>query len=214
MSTKSLSDTAQNAYEQIRKRIVGGLIGPGDRLTELHLSAELSVSRTPIREALKKLVEERWLEYLPNRGMRVRIWKKKDIADNFHVRKILECEAVFLAARLIDEVRIDELETLNRQLTAVAELRTPEAISKMTILNLEFHQKIWKASGNRMICEILQRNINVPTMASTYQHYNPEQVQASLEEHQQMLDSFRKRDPDAARLVMQTHLDRAAGIFS
>lgn len=198
----------------IRQKIEQGVLSPNDRIIEIDLSDELRMSRTPVREALRRLVDERWLEYLPNRGMRVRVWDRKDIQDNFQVRLLLETEATALAARYISPADIERLAMLNGQLRSMAGFRTREdAIEKMTGLNLDFHRGIWRASGNRILAEILQRNINIPTVYSTYRHYDERKLYDSLDEHDQMLRSFEERDEEQARELMQNHLQRASGIF-
>ncbi|MFP4092256.1 MAG: GntR family transcriptional regulator [Cyclobacteriaceae bacterium] len=209
-----LSATAQKAYEAIRQQIEQGVLGPNDRIIEIDLSDALQMSRTPVREALRKLVDERWLEYLPNRGMRVRVWESKDVQDNFQVRLLLETEAAALAARYILPADIEMLAMVNGQLRSMAGFRMREdAIEKMTELNLDFHQGVWRASGNRILAEILQRNINIPTMFSTYRHYDERKFYDSLDEHDQMLQSFKERNEALARELMRSHLQRASNIF-
>ncbi|MGY6558989.1 MAG: GntR family transcriptional regulator [Nitritalea sp.] len=209
-----MSATSEKAYEAIKFMLRTGDIPPGARLIELELVEKLGISRTPIREALKKLVEERWLEYLPNRGMRVRVWTNKDVQDNFFVRTILECEAVALCAEHIPARAIEELRMMNKQLRAIASHPSQEAIEQMTRINLDFHQCIWAHAGNRALEDVLLLNINMPTMVRTYQHYDAEKTAASLEEHDAMIAAFEARDPEKARHLMQQHLNRANAIFN
>jgi len=209
-----LSATAQQAYEAIRRQIEEGKLCPGNHIVEAGLSEVLHMSRTPVREALRKLVDDRWLEYIPNRGMRVREWNRKDIQDNFRVRLLLESEAAAQAALHIEKSDIEELEMLNSQLRAIAGFRGREgAIEQMTDLNLKFHKLIWQVSDNRTLYEILHRNINLPTMYSTYRHYDQGKLLSSLDEHDLLVQYFKIREAEKARLVMKNHLHRAAAVF-
>lgn len=209
-----LSATAHKAYEAIREQIENQTLSPNDRIIEADLSRELQMSRTPVREALRKLVDERWLEYLPNRGMRVRVWNVKDIQDNFQIRQLLECEAAAMAATHIEASEIEKLNMTNEQLRSIAKFHTQQdAIERMTALNLDFHRGVWQASCNRILAEILQHNVNVPTMFNTYRHFDEHMLHDSLDEHNQMISVFKKRDAPAARALMRNHLQRASDVF-
>jgi DNA-binding GntR family transcriptional regulator len=211
--TRILAVTSIEAYHAIRKRIAKGEIKMGEKLLEIDLAKSLEMSRTPIREALRRLVDDRWLEYTPNRGVRVREWKKKDVLDNFQVRKILECEAVKMAARNILPSQIDEMELINHQLKSMASLQSSDAIQQMTDLNLKFHQLIWRNSGNEMLYEILLKNINIPTMISTYKLYGLEKTLLSFSEHDQIINDFKEGDDSRVGEIMKKHLERASHEF-
>ena len=208
-----MTTTAAKAYDAIRQMIMLGAVGGGDRITELDLAAELRISRTPVREALRQLVEDRWLEYLPNRGVKVRQWDKKDVRDNFQVRTILEREAARMAAGNISQEAIGHLGVLNAQLRAMYTLGTIEAVKQMAQLNLEFHKTIWQSSGNGILNEILLKNINVPTMVNTYKHYDAGKALSSFDEHDGMIACFVARDGEKAMRIMEGHLTRAAEIY-
>ncbi len=211
-----MSITSDKALSEIKKEIISGSIPFGYRLTEAHLAEKLQMSRTPIREALKKLVEERWLEYTPNIGMKVREWEKKDILDNFHVRKLLECEAVNMATLHITAQGIETLKVLNAQLRAMAQLKSVESIQQMTEINLQFHQLIWESANNKVLNEMLVRCISIPTMVNTYQKYGEQQMLKSFDEHDQMIIFFEKGNQASgqkAAQIMSNHLENAANIF-
>ena len=208
-----MTPTAEKAYRDVKDRIVEGKITSGYRITEVELANQLTMSRTPVRDALKKLVEDRWLEYTPNVGMRVRTWNTKDILDNFYVRQLLECEAVALASQHISPDEVDNLKLINAQLRAITAIRTTEAIASMTSLNLRFHQTIWNSTTNRVLSEILFRNVNSPTISTTYQQYTRENLLASLDDHDRMIACFIRRDSEQVQRIMASHLQRAASIY-
>ena len=208
-----MTPTAEKAYRDIKERIVEGKIEPGYRVTEVELANQLAMSRTPVRDALKKLVEDRWLEYTPNVGMRVRAWSTKDILDNLHVRQLLECEAAALASQHITPDQLDTLKLINTQLRAIATLKTAEAVESMTSLNLKFHQVIWNSTTNRVLSEILLRNVNIPTIATTYQQYSWENLSASLDDHDQLIACIGQGKAEEAKRTMASHLQRATRIY-
>ncbi|MCC5920076.1 MAG: GntR family transcriptional regulator [Cyclobacteriaceae bacterium] len=208
-----MASTSEEAYHQIRRLIAENGMDSGAKVSEMEIASRLGMSRTPVREALRRLVDDRWLEYLPNRGMKVREWTKKDVLDNFHVRMILECEAVSMSAQCIGDEAIEKMKFLNLQLKSLVKYKTTDSIQKMTELNLEFHQIIWRESTNRVLNEILLKNINIPTMISTYKLYDESKALKSLEEHDELIQCFQDRNSEKAASIMRTHLERAAGEF-
>ena len=89
---------ASEAYEKVRGRILSGELGDGVRLGEEELAEALSISRTPVREALRRLAAEGLVELLPNRGARVPRWDESDVNDIFDLRAVLESHAAGRAA--------------------------------------------------------------------------------------------------------------------
>ena len=94
-----MAAAADKAYEILKQRVVGGTYAPGAQLKEEHLARELEISRTPIRAALKRLVDDGLATADPNRGVRVAEWTEFDIEETFELRGLLEAHAAELAAR-------------------------------------------------------------------------------------------------------------------
>lgn len=103
-------------YEHLKQLILGGVIKPGDRMVERDIAAKYSVSRTPVREALRKLESEGFLEYIPRKGEVVRGFNIGEIKEIYDVRKALECLAVRNAIQYMTAGEIEALEAIVDQL--------------------------------------------------------------------------------------------------
>ena len=97
-----MTNAGQDAYEALRSAILNGSIRPGERLGEVELSSQFGVSRTPIREALRRLTAEGLVVFQPNRGARVAEWSLSDLEDTYEIRARLESYGAALAAQRID----------------------------------------------------------------------------------------------------------------
>ena len=125
--------------------MVGGTYAPGAQLKEEHLARELEISRTPIRAALKRLVDDGLATADPNRGVRVAEWTEFDIEETFELRGLLEAHAAELAARRGGVALADRLDELNEQMDrAIAEggSALPE---RLQVINARFHRAILEA---------------------------------------------------------------------
>lgn len=103
-------------FEHLRQEFLSGNVKPGDRLIERDIAAKLNVSRTPVREALRKLESEGFVEYLPRKGMIVRGFNLSEIKEIYDIRKELECLAVRNAIQHMTEQDIQTMQGILRQL--------------------------------------------------------------------------------------------------
>jgi DNA-binding GntR family transcriptional regulator len=144
------SETAQPkqlrdiAAERLRAMIAQGKLRGGDWLRQAALSAELGISYTPIREALKQLEAEGLVEHVPYRGVRVVQFRPEDILDIYAIRLVLEAQAAASAAQRITDA---ELEALRQLHDRMCQLHGVESLAEVRALNERFHLKIVEASG-------------------------------------------------------------------
>lgn len=147
---QSLRDLVCN---DLRTRIIEGLLLPGERLVERDLAEELEVSRIVVREAIQQLVAEKLVVVLPRRGAQVASMDERDIAELFQVRLNLES----LAARCAAENRTDaDLARLKDVLDAATSAAQAGDVSEATRLNVEFHFAIVDACGNDLLASIMR----------------------------------------------------------
>ena len=138
--------------DELRERILSGEISPGVRLVEDHIAAELGVSRSPVREALRALETEGLVELSPRRGVFVAAVSQEDAVQIFEAREALESFAARLAAR---NATSDELLALQELLASTALALAEGNPEQITILNTEFHALICRIAGNQYIAELL-----------------------------------------------------------
>lgn len=195
---------ADAVYETLRNAIVFGQLPPGRRLLERELALELAVSRTPIREALRRLSEEGLVVGVPNRGAVVRTVTLQEAEDVYAVREPLEVLAAELAARRYTAAQAAELEgCLLRAERAASEGDWQTVIQE----NNSFHDLIARASGNPVLTRmlgLLRNQVNLVRMALWAR--KPGRPQETLRQHREILEGLRSGDPDAAASAVRAHL--------
>ncbi|MDH7479328.1 MAG: GntR family transcriptional regulator [Syntrophomonadaceae bacterium] len=139
--------------EILREAIVSGLLRPGEKLMEAQLAEEMGISRTPVREAIRKLELEGFVNMIPRKGACVAEYSEKDIVDTFRIRLALERLAVELA---VGNITSGELEELKRVLED--EERSIEGLNleAMVEKDAEFHEVIYRAGGNPRLLQIME----------------------------------------------------------
>jgi DNA-binding GntR family transcriptional regulator len=185
--------------EKIRTRIAEGTYGPGVRLVERDLAEEFAVSRVPVREALRALESEGFVELLPRRGAIVRELTRAVVADLFDIRQVLEA----LAARLVAD-RIDEA-GLARLAAVVAEGRSAVErgdTSAAGTANTAFHETLLQLSGNESLRSVLEP-VTGRLRWLFRQTTDHERVQV---EHEQLYAALEMGDAELAAAVALAHV--------
>jgi DNA-binding GntR family transcriptional regulator len=207
----------------IQSRVLSGEIATGTRLRQETLAAEFGVSRTPVREALRKLQSAGIVEVAPHRGALVRAPTPRDVREAYEVRAELEGLAAELAVRMIRDDQLERLRDSQRHFRhTVGEVidsrrsgQPPEpwtAENEWERANDVFHQTIQEAAGNRhLLAAIAHLHQTFPrhltwTALSTSSHHLSENV----EQHHRILEAFEARDGASARAEMAAHV-RSAG---
>jgi DNA-binding GntR family transcriptional regulator len=192
--------------EAIREAIINGTLKPRERLMEIQLAEELGVSRTPIREALRKLELEGFIVMVPRKGAYVADLTFKDIADVFEIRAALEGLAAGLAAERITD---DELENMERLLVEKAEAIAENDIEKLVAADTKFHDALYRGSRNQRLTTIISNlREQIQRFRTTSLSY-PGRSRRSLEEHRIIVEAIQSRDVQAARQAAQEHIENA-----
>lgn len=173
---------------------------------EIQLAEELGVSRTPIREALRKLELEGFIVMVPRKGAYVADISFKDIADVFEIRAALEALAAGLAAERITD---EELEEMERLVAEKAESIANQDMEKLIKVDTLFHEAIYKASRNQRLTSIISNlREQIQRYRTTSLSY-PGRMQRSLEEHRSIVEAIQSRDPQIAQQVAREHIENA-----
>lgn len=196
--------------EAIREAIINGNLKPRERLMEIQLAEELGVSRTPIREALRKLELEGFIVMVPRKGAYVADISIKDIADVFEIRTALEGLAAALAAERITE---EELENMERCLVEKGEAIAMADIDKLVETDTKFHEAIYRASRNERLWTILNNLREQFQRLRTTSLSVPGRMQQSLKEHREIVEAIQSRDVQQARQMAQDHIENAENII-
>lgn len=203
---------AELAYRSIREQILSGEQPGGEWLRESDLAAAIGVSRTPVREALRRLEAEGLVKHERNRGAQVQSWAFKDLEDLFALRSLLEPWGCALTAAN-GTVSLEALDALSDAM-ADAATRQPPDLDLITELNAQFHGMIMEASGNSRLLAILESLVQTPFVWRTFSHYTPDELQRSLAQHRELVSALRTGDPLWAEAAMRSHLRSAWSTIS
>ncbi|WP_045991074.1 GntR family transcriptional regulator [Halomonas sp. S2151] len=198
--------TAQ-VHEAIKQRILDGVYRPLEFVREAAVARELEVSRTPVREALRELVSEGWLEAIPHQGARVAEWTEKDAREVFELRLVLEPMAVGLACRHIDADTLAHLDDLASRMESLTESPLDGAgHSELASLNHEFHRLLIQASDNQRLAQILESVVRTSIIRRNFASYDRSALKRSMQHHREMLIAIGAGNAAWAENVMRAHL--------
>lgn len=192
--------------DNIRQAIINGDFPPGMRLMELQLAAEMGVSRTPVREAIRKLELEGLIVMIPRRGAYVANISIKDINEVYEIRTALDILAAGLAAERINE---EELEAMERNLIAIRPSIEAMDIPKIVEADSAFHDIIYKASRNERLISIISNLREQITSIRGRSMLYEGRLQDMLDEHRMIVDAIAQGNPEAAQKAVQTHMENA-----
>ena len=200
-SLKNIGTAVDAVYQVLRRGILDGELPPGYRLRSDVLANDLNVSRTPVREALRKL-ESEGLADASRSGLVVRQSTEEDLIEIFYLREALEGMAARLAAENATPAEIDELHALVEDMQAVAARGDIALVRKLTG---EFHLLVCRASHNKRLIQSLQGLLDHVRQAQSSTLYMPGRPADALKEHRALLRAIEKRDPDLAETLARQH---------
>lgn len=200
------SSAPNSAYEQIRARILSGDIRSGDRLREVELAEALGLSRTPVREAIRRLEQDGIVEHAAHKGAVVRSMDQSAITELYTIREVLEGTAARLAAQHASEAEIEALgEVLATQPPESDDLDAVEASRR----NGVFHRAIGHAAHNRFLLSAMEGISNAMALLGPTTLAMKGRIDAAQIEHRAILSAIAARDADAADEAARAHI-RAA----
>ena len=168
--------------ENIRQAIIDGTFSPGERLMEIQLADEMGVSRTPVREAIRKLELEGFVVMIPRRGTYVADISIKDINEVYEIRTSLDVLAAGLAA---------------------------ERIKEIVEVDIAFHDVLYQASRNERLRNIINNLREQITVIRGRSMMYPGRLADTMEEHRALVDSIAARDVERAQNAARIHLENA-----
>lgn len=207
-----MSQTADTTYAVIRDQILSGERSGGEWLREDDLALTIGVSRTPVREALRRLASEGLVRHEPNRGVQVVSWEPADLDEIFALRSHLEPWGTGLAASR-GNADIADLRSLAEQMGTAAR-RSPPDLEAVTALNNQFHRSILEASGNARLASMVASIVQVPLVWRTFSHYSADDLARSLAHHHEIVEALAAGDALWAESVMRAHVRAAWSTLS
>lgn len=208
-----MARSVEKAYLAIRKAITAQRFQPGERLKEERLAQELGVSRTPVREALRRLSAEGLLQLTPNQGVTVPAWSTQDIEQVFGLRLALETYGVQQAATRIGRSQLEELETLCGEMEAFVAARKTGYLTRVADRNRAFHRIMAEAGGGPLLGRLLFQVVEMPLMMNTYHRYSEAEMARSMGHHRELTQAMRAHDPVWAGAVMAAHIQAGRNTY-
>ena len=203
-----MSGASDRAYQWIRSGILDGSLEPGRRLKEEELAFVIGVSRTPIREAVRRLLNDGMAERLPGASaIAVAAFSSADIEDSFRLRGLLEAHAVSLAASRMNAEQLTRLQYLVDEMERL--VNTGGKPKGYLDLNSEFHQVILAASDSRRLAQLMPHVVELPIVMRTFDAYDQAALQRSNYQHRELVAALQMRDAEWAAAVMRSHITNA-----
>jgi DNA-binding GntR family transcriptional regulator len=190
-------------FTTLRDAIIAGELKPGERLMEVQLAEKMGVSRTPVREAIRKLELEGLVDMEPRKGARVAVLSAKDIIDVLEVRATLDGLATSLAAVRITDTEIIELRHVLAQLAVNLE---KENLQGSIRKDIEFHEIIYRAAKNDKLLSIinnLREQVHRFRVIYMKEHGGIREI---IREHTEICDAIEKKDPEKAGEAARVHI--------
>ena len=190
-------------FEHLRNAILNGDLEPGQRLMELHLAEQLGVSRTPIREAIRKLELEGLVSMIPRKGAYVGEVSIKDILDVLEVRMSLEGLAAALSA---ERMHKDQLEQLGEVLKEFEMHKDGSDKETMAVLDRKFHELIINGSNNNKLIQLIQ-GIHEQFQRFRIIYFNEyTQYEELVQHHREIYNAIADRDSKSAQIASENHI--------
>jgi DNA-binding GntR family transcriptional regulator len=216
-----VSSMQEKAYLHLLKRMLSGDLPAGTPLAELALAKELGISRTPLREAIRRLAAEGFVRQIPNRGSMVVEFSKRDIAELYELREALEVYAVGKAAE--HTLRPSDLELLQQGVCALLVLRdelvtsgqpglTAEQMQRHVQIDLSFHTTLLRAAANRRILKaVTDTRVLLNIFAMRRKGHSAAQLAETHRYHSEILNAVVRKDAEAAMRLMGEHIRVSQG---
>lgn len=203
-SQEKRGSTTDAVTDALREAILDGTIPPSTWLREEDLSREFVVSRTPIRESLRRLADENLVTRTANRGSVVQALTLEEILGVYMIREVLEGLAVYSAVSRMPEGMLNEL--LRVQQASNDARDDPQEVNR---LHLEFHRIIRNATGNTLLIRFLSQVENTVRRAGANPYRDPKRLEENAAEHQVLMEAIASGNPETAREAAMFHMRKA-----
>ena len=199
-----------SVFSTLRNAILDGKLKPGERLVERDIAEQLGISRTPVREAIRKLELERLVTHIPRKGVVVAGFSKADVAEILMIRTVLEGLICSVAATKIKQRDLDRMELTLKQL---AEEHTKGNSKKVNQLHDRFHEIIYRAAESPRLYEMLNTLREYINKFAQVAYTKPGRTEEALAEHNVILDTLRRHESAEAEKIAKQHVENSSRAY-
>lgn len=189
------------AFAKVMAAIETGTYQPGDRLREVEMADRLALSRTPIREALRRLEAENIIEHRPRVGAVIRKLGQTEVVELYEMRLVLERTAAEMATKHAAEAEVDAMVALNEEIA-----ETEGNGAQAAAINQRFHRAIYLAARNRFLIDAARAINNALLLLGPTTLADADRIRTVVGQHQQILDAISAGDIDGAGAAAEAHL--------
>jgi DNA-binding GntR family transcriptional regulator len=201
-----MTAAVDRAYAALREKIFSGELAAGDRLKEREICNELEVSRTPVREALRKLQADGLVVIEPRRGGVVAGINATDAEEIYSLGILLEGFGAGLAAKRATEEDLAELGQIITTMENALRNDSPASRSAYLELDNDLHRRIVQITGNRHLGQLIRQVVGLPILIQAFTHYSHADLLRSLQQHRAIVAALRAGDAEWAEAAMRAHI--------
>ena len=194
------------AYEVLKHAIITGEIPAGERIVETDYADRLHISRTPLREALRKLERDGLVEYVLRRGVVVRAFTIADVEEIYTIRNALE---MLTLPAIIEKATAEDIESLRTQLREMDELIEAKDFDTLSPITRAFHRQLTAICGQNRILRVIEGQDEFITRFSAMTIRQEENLLEAHKEHYALVDFIEKRDLEGFQALMEQHINRS-----
>lgn len=195
---------SEAVYQAVKTVLRSGDVPPETRLVETDIATRLGVSRTPVREAMRRLQADGLIEPTASRGF-VLVDLLADAEESFQIRQRLEGLAAYRAARKISAPELEDLQALQEEMEVL--ISKPEVDpAELTTLNIKFHEAITEAACSERLRQLISQFTVEYVARRVVELYGPDERAASISHHRQILDALWERNAERAEELAMDHI--------
>jgi DNA-binding GntR family transcriptional regulator len=190
-------------FTTMREAIINGDFKPGQRLMEVQLAEQMGVSRTPVREAIRKLELEGLVVMVPRKGAYVAGLSSEDVKEVLEIRAVLEGLAASLAAKNASDADIEQLQEIVEKFKNAAEEKD---VVRLINFDSDFHDVMYRASKNKKLIQLISALREQVQRFRVAYFTKIKSTQALIEEHNELVSSILNKEPEKARAIAEKHI--------
>jgi len=194
----------ERILETIRDGIISGVLKPGEKVAEPELAERFGISRTPIREAFRQLESEGYLTVIPRKGAVVVSFSARDVEEFYAIKSILEGYAARMACEKLTSRELEKLVTINERLRHLADTGDIKHFFKV---HGDFHDQFIRAADNEKLQELITNLVSKFQRLRLTSLSLPGRMQVSVQEHDKIIEAFRRKDPDLAEQLVRKNAE-------
>lgn len=200
---------SENIYDVLSKAIIFGKFEAGQTINGSVIAKKMGISRTPLREAFKRLEQEGWVESAPNGRKRIKQTSLREAIEIYDIRSVLEPYIIELVCKNIKDDELEKLEKIIKEGISYLRSNKENKLEKILNVNKRFNVQLYKTAGNKKLCAILSSLYDNIAHYRMFNLRNVDYEERSIDEHREILEALKKRDVELAIEIARKHIEMA-----